>query len=233
MLPLSRASGAAGARARVARAGSPTRTGMLRDGTARDQPWSGAFALTAARSGDGGAARVAQIAWLAVAAGRQLEQRERMADHRARARTSPLRRRRARRCAALSTAAAKTPVPAKAAGSAPSRPRGGGVMPGEPFVARDADAVLDISFDQIEIYIFPKHVACSDVIYAQPPYVVVTSTRTARRCCVGKPVAAERRRVRPGRLPPGEGSKYFAIQPAPRSRSRTSTPRRPACGMGA
>lgn len=114
---------------------------------------------------------------------------------------------------ACSTAAAKTPVPAKAAGSGAEPTAGGGVMPGKPFVARDADAVLDISFDQIEIYIFPKRVACSDVIYTQPPYVVVTIDTHGSPLLVGKPSLQNGVAYVQVDFHPATGSKYFAIQP--------------------
>ncbi|MGZ4355040.1 MAG: hypothetical protein ACXVZ4_16020, partial [Gaiellaceae bacterium] len=52
-----------------------------------------------------------------------------------------------------SGAGAKTPLPAKPQGSGNEPTAGGGVMPGAPFTARYALAVLDISFDQIEIFL--------------------------------------------------------------------------------
>jgi hypothetical protein len=110
-------------------------------------------------------------------------------------------------------AAAKTPIPTKAAGSGNEPTAGGGVMPGKAFVARDAVALLDISFDQVEIYIFPKHVACSDVLYTQPPYVDVTVDTHGSPLLVGKPSLQNGVAYVQVDFHPATGSKYFAIQP--------------------
>ena len=110
-------------------------------------------------------------------------------------------------------ASAKTPIPTRAAGSGNEPTAGGGVMPGKPFAAGDADAVLDISFDQIEIYIFPKHVACSDVLYTQPPYVVVTIDTHGSPLLVGRPSLQNGVAYVQVDFHPAKVSKYFAIQP--------------------
>ena len=86
-------------------------------------------------------------------------------------------------------------------------------MPGKPFAAGDADAVLDITFDQIEIYIFPRHVACSDVLYTQPPYVVVTIDTHGSPLLVGRPSLQNGVAYVQVDFHPAKGSKYFAIQP--------------------
>ena len=112
-----------------------------------------------------------------------------------------------------SAASAKTPVPARAAGSGNEPTAGGGVMPGKPFAARDADAVLDISFDQIEIYIFPKRVACSDVLYTKPPYVEVTVDTHGSPLLVGRPSLQNGVAYVQVDFHPATGSKYYAIQP--------------------
>jgi NADH:ubiquinone oxidoreductase subunit 3 (subunit A) len=76
---------------------------------------------------------------------------------------------------------AKTPLPTKAQGSGNEPTAGGGVMPGKPFAAHYALVVLDISFDQIELFLFPKKVACSDVNFATPPFVdVIVDSRVCR-----------------------------------------------------
>lgn len=116
--------------------------------------------------------------------------------------------------AVLSPAAgAKTPIPAKAVGSGNEPTAGGGVMPGKSFTARYAVALLDISFDQVEIYLFPKHVACSDVLFTQPPYVAVTVDTHGSPLLVGKPSLQNGVAYVQVDFHPATGSKYFAIQP--------------------
>lgn len=116
--------------------------------------------------------------------------------------------------ALLSPAAnAKTPLPTKAQGSGNEPTAGGGVMPGKPFTARYALAVLDISFDQIEIFLFPKKVACSDVNFATPPYVAVTVDTHGAPILVGKPSLQNGSAFVQVDFHPAKSSKYYAIQP--------------------
>jgi hypothetical protein len=110
-------------------------------------------------------------------------------------------------------ASAKTPIPAKAAGSGNEPTAGGGVMPGKPFTARYAIAQLDISFDQVEIYLFPKRVACSDVAFTQPPYVAVTVDTHGSPLLIGRPSLQNGEAYVQVDFHPATGNKYFAIQP--------------------
>jgi NADH:ubiquinone oxidoreductase subunit 3 (subunit A) len=76
---------------------------------------------------------------------------------------------------------AKTQLPTKAQGSGNEPTAGGGVMPGKPFTAHYALVVLDVTFDQIELFLFAKKVACSDVNFATPPFVdVIVASRVCR-----------------------------------------------------
>jgi hypothetical protein len=111
------------------------------------------------------------------------------------------------------TAGAKTPIPTKAEGSGSEPTAGGGVMPGKAFTARDAVALLDTSFDEVEIYIFPKHVACSDVLYTQPPYIDVTVDTHGSPLLIGRPSLQNGVAFVQVNFHPATGSKYFAIQP--------------------
>jgi hypothetical protein len=116
--------------------------------------------------------------------------------------------------ALLSPAAnAKTPLPTKAQGSGNEPTAGGGVMPGKPFTAHYALAVLDISFDQIELFLFPKKVACSDVNFATPPYVQVTVETQGAPILVGKPSLQNGSAFIQVDFHPVKSSKYYAIQP--------------------
>lgn len=110
-------------------------------------------------------------------------------------------------------AGAKTPIPTKAEGSGSEPTAGGGVMPGKPFTAHYAVALLDISFDQVEIYLFPKHVACSDVLFAKPPYVVVNVDTHGAPMLVGRPSLQNGVAFIQVDFHPATGNKYFAIQP--------------------
>ena len=110
-------------------------------------------------------------------------------------------------------ASAKTPIPTKAEGSGSEPTAGGGVMPGKAFTARDAVALLDTSFDQVEIYIFPKHVACSDVLFTQPPYIDVTVDTHGSPLLIGRPSLQNGVAFVQVNFHPATGSKYFAIQP--------------------
>ena len=117
--------------------------------------------------------------------------------------------------AALVTPAAhaKTPLPTKAQGSGNEPTAGGGVMPGTPVVARYALVVLDISFDQIELYLFPKKVACNDVNFATPPFVDVIVETQGAPILIGKPSLQNGHAfVHAEFHPTTTGSKYFALQ---------------------
>jgi hypothetical protein len=116
--------------------------------------------------------------------------------------------------ALLSPAAnAKTPVPTKPAGTGSEPTAGGGVMPGKSFSAHYAVALLDISFDQIQIFLFPKRVACSDVAFATTPYVAVTVDTSGAPLLIGRPSLQNGRAFVQVDFHPATGSKYFAIQP--------------------
>jgi hypothetical protein len=112
-----------------------------------------------------------------------------------------------------SAAQAKTPLPTKQQGAGNESTAGGGVMPGKSFSARSAVAVLDISFDQIRIYLFPKRVACSDVAFADPPFVVVTVDTSGSPLLVGRPSLQNGKAFVQVDFHPATGGKYFAIQP--------------------
>jgi hypothetical protein len=112
-----------------------------------------------------------------------------------------------------SAAVAKTPIPAKQEGTGSEPTTGGGMMVGESFRARYAVALLDISFDQVEVYLFPKRVACSDVLFANPPYVVVTVDSNGAPMLVGHPSLENGRAYVQVDFHPATGSKYYAIQP--------------------
>jgi hypothetical protein len=111
------------------------------------------------------------------------------------------------------TAIAKTPLPTKSEGTGNEPTAGGGVMPGASFSARYAAAVLDISFDQIEIYLFPKRVACSDILFANPPYVKVTVDTHGAPLLVGHASLQNGNAFVQVDFHPATGNKYFAIQP--------------------
>jgi len=86
-----------------------------------------------------------------------------------------------------SGAGAKTPLPTAPQGTGHEPTAGGGDNGGQTFTARYALAVLDISFDQIEVFIFPKKVACNDVNFATPPYIEVIVDTNGAPIRVGKP----------------------------------------------
>ena len=88
------------------------------------------------------------------------------------------------------SAAATTPLPPKAEGSGSEPTAGAAVMPGTPFTAHYAIAQLDISFDQIEIFLFAKQVACNEVAFAPPPYLEVTLDTHGKPMIVGHPSLA-------------------------------------------
>ena len=110
-------------------------------------------------------------------------------------------------------ALAKTPVPTAPEGNGSEPTAGGGVMPGKAFSARFAVALLDISFDQIEVYLFPKRVACSDVLFANPPFVQVTVDTNGAPILIGHPSLANGQAFVQVDFHPSTVNKYFAIQP--------------------
>lgn len=110
-------------------------------------------------------------------------------------------------------AVAKTPLPAGPEGTGSEPTAGGGVMPGKSFSAHYAVAVLDISFDQLEIYFFPKRVACNGVLFANPPYVQVTVDTHGSPLIVGRPSASNGQAFVQVDFHPASINKYFAIQP--------------------
>jgi NADH:ubiquinone oxidoreductase subunit 3 (subunit A) len=108
---------------------------------------------------------------------------------------------------------AKTKLPTKAQGSGNEPTAGGGVMPGKPFAAHYALVVLDISFDQIELFLFPKKVACSDVNFATPPFVDVIVETQGAPILIGKPSLQNGHAfVQAEFHPTTTGSKFFALQ---------------------
>lgn len=112
-----------------------------------------------------------------------------------------------------SAAFAKTPLPTRPAGTGSEPTAGGGVMPGGSFKARYAVALLDVSFDQVEVYLFPKRVACSDVLFASAPYVQVTVDTHGSPLIVGRPSLQNGRAFVQVDFHPKGMNKYFAIQP--------------------
>ena len=93
-------------------------------------------------------------------------------------------------------------------------------------------AVLDITFDQLEVFLFPKKVACNDDRLHAAAVRRRDRRHAGRADARREAVAAERLRVRPGRLPSGDDGQQVLRHPAGRrrSRSRTSTRRSAACG---
>lgn len=112
-----------------------------------------------------------------------------------------------------SAAFAKTPLPTKIEGAGSEPTVGGGVMPGGSFNAHYAIALLDISFNQIEIYLFPKRVACNAVLFANPPFVQVTVDTDGSPLMVGRPSLQNGRAFVQVDFHPAAINKYFAIQP--------------------
>ena len=112
-----------------------------------------------------------------------------------------------------SPAVAKTPTPARAEGPGGEATGGAGVMAGRSFRPRYALAVLDVSFEQLEIYLFPKRIACRDVLFADPPYVKVIVDTNGSPLLVGRPSLQNGRAFVQVDFHPATGNKYFAIQP--------------------
>lgn len=108
---------------------------------------------------------------------------------------------------------ASTPLPTKQQGTGSEPTAGGGVMPGKSFSARYALAVLDISFDEIEIYLFPTKVACNGIAFADPPYVEVIVDTAGSPLIVGKPSLQNGKAFVQVEFHPSTIDKYFAIQP--------------------
>jgi len=112
-----------------------------------------------------------------------------------------------------SAAVAKTPLPLKQEGTGSEPTAGGGVMVGESFRARYAVALLDVSFDQLMVYLFPKRVSCPDVLFADPPFVAVTVDTNGAPLIVGRPSLQNGHAFVQVDFHPTAGTKYFAIQP--------------------
>ena len=110
-------------------------------------------------------------------------------------------------------ALAKTPLPTAAEGNGNEPTAGGGVMPGKAFSAHYALALLDISFNQLEVYLFPKRVACSDVLFSNPPFVQVTVDTNGAPLLVGHPSLSNGQAFVQVDFHPSTVNKYFAIQP--------------------
>jgi hypothetical protein len=111
------------------------------------------------------------------------------------------------------TASAKTPIPTKAQGSGNEPTAGGGVMPGKPFAAHYAIVQLDITFDQLEVFLFPKKVACNETAFTLPPYVEATVETQGAPILVGKPSLQNGSAFVQVDFHPAKSSKYYAIQP--------------------
>ena len=112
-----------------------------------------------------------------------------------------------------SAAFASTPLPTRAEGAGREPTAGGGVMPGGSFKAHYAIALLDISFNQIEVYLLPKRVACNAVLFVNPPYVQVTVDTHGSPLIVGRPSLQNGRAFVQVDFHPAGINKYFAIQP--------------------
>ncbi len=111
------------------------------------------------------------------------------------------------------TASAKTPIPTKAQGSGNEPTAGGGVMPGKPFAAHYAIVQLDITFDQLEVFLFPKKVACNETAFTLPPYVEATVETQGAPILVDKPSLQNGSAFVQVDFHPARSSKYYAIQP--------------------
>ena len=112
-----------------------------------------------------------------------------------------------------SSAVAKTPIPTAPAGSGNEPTAGGGTVAGQNFKARYADVLLDVSFDQLQVYLFPKRVACSDVAFASAPYVEITVDTNGAPIRVGRPSVANGTAFVQVDFHPSKGGGDFAIQP--------------------
>jgi hypothetical protein len=86
-------------------------------------------------------------------------------------------------------------------------------MPAKSFSAHSAVALLDISFDQLEIYLLPNRIGCSDILFVDPPYVQVTVDTHGAPLIVGRPSVQNGVAFVQVDFHPATGSKYFAIQP--------------------
>jgi hypothetical protein len=110
-------------------------------------------------------------------------------------------------------ALAKTPIPAESAGTGSEPTAGGGVIAGAPFAARYAEAVLDISFDQLEVFLFPTPVACNAIAFAAGPYVEVIVDTNAKPLLLGHPALENGVAFVQVDFHPASGTKFYSIQP--------------------
>jgi hypothetical protein len=110
-------------------------------------------------------------------------------------------------------ALASTPIPTSPEGSGSEPTAGGGSMYGQTFTARYAIAQLDIDFNQLQIYIFQKPVACNEVFFAAPPYVAVTVDTAGKPIIIGHPSLQNGVSFVQVDFHPAHHEKYYAIQP--------------------
>jgi hypothetical protein len=108
---------------------------------------------------------------------------------------------------------ASTPIPTSPQGSGSEPTAGGGSMLGQNFTARYAIAQLDIDFNQLQIYVFQKPVACNDVFFAATPYVAVTVDTAAKPIIVGHPALQNGVSFVQVDFHPAQSSKFYSIQP--------------------
>jgi hypothetical protein len=113
----------------------------------------------------------------------------------------------------VAAALAATPIPTSPEGSGSEPTAGGGSMLGQTFAARYAIAQLDISFNQLEVYVFQKPVACSEVFFASPPYVEVTVDTAGKPIIIGHPSLQNGIAFVQVDFHPAHSEKYYAIQP--------------------
>ena len=114
---------------------------------------------------------------------------------------------------AAPAASSKTPLPAKPEGTGSEPTAGGGVMAGKPFAPHAALALLDVSFDQLEIYLLPKATACNQVLFVQPPYIEVTVDTNGAPIRVGSPSVQNGVAFVQVDFHPRGINKFFSIQP--------------------
>jgi len=86
-------------------------------------------------------------------------------------------------------------------------------MAGKPFAPHAAVALLDVSFDQLEIFLLPTATACNQVLFVQPPYIEVTVDTNGAPIRVGSPSVQNGVAFVQVDFHPLGINKYFAIQP--------------------